>query len=391
MNLSKLLKRVIPIGLLFLGLSSVANAADISSNLPSSVIDEQQYNKVIHIMAMLLIGFGFLMVFVRKYGRSALTATFLLVSIVLPIYYLIHSTGIVGEGTSEIKAMILAEFAAASLLITAGAVLGRLKMPQYLLLGMLFVPFYMLNEWILFNEGFGLIAKGAVVDVGGSISIHAFGAIFGLGVALTMTSKQDFEKIIESDATSDRYSILGSMVLWVFWPSFCAALVTPSEMPHTITNVIFALCGSTLATYIVSVGLRKKINIADIANATLAGGVAIGSACVAASHIQAIFIGVIAGAVSTFGFAVIQHRQQKLMKIIDTCGVTNLHGLPGLIGGFFVMPIVLMKNMNGHLLGILITIVIAIVAGFITGKVLPIMGRKTDAYEDAEEFMSVED
>ena len=391
MNLKQLLKFV-PIGLFLLGLSSIANASELTnSNLPSSIIDEQKYNKVIHIMAMLLIGFGFLMVFVRKYGRSALTATFLLVSIAIPIYFFIHSMGIINEGTSEIQSMILSEFAAASLLITAGAVLGRLKMPQYLLLGLLFVPFYMINEWILLDNGLGLIAKGAVVDVGGSIGIHAFGAIFGLGVALTMTTKQEFEKVIEADATSDRYSILGSMVLWVFWPSFCAALVSPEEMPHTIVNVIFALCGSTLATYIVSVGLRKKINIADIANATLAGGVAIGSACAVASHSESMIIGILAGAISTFGFAVIQSRQQKWMKIIDTCGVTNLHGIPGLLGGIAVLPIIALSDMKGHMLGILITIILAITSGWITGKILPILGRKTDAYEDAEEFMDVED
>ena len=43
----------------------------------AGVSDDQKYNRAIHIMAMLLLGFGFLMVFVRKYGRSALTATFL--------------------------------------------------------------------------------------------------------------------------------------------------------------------------------------------------------------------------------------------------------------------------------------------------------------------------
>ena len=33
----------------------------------------EQYNFSINILAMLLVGFGFLMVFVRKYGYSALT------------------------------------------------------------------------------------------------------------------------------------------------------------------------------------------------------------------------------------------------------------------------------------------------------------------------------
>jgi len=324
-------------------------------------------------MAMLLIGFGFLMVFVRKYGRSALTATFLLVSTALPIYLYAKGIGFFGQVNEEVERLILAEFGAASLLIAAGAVLGRLKMPQYILLGLLFVPFYMFNEWVVLGGGLGLVHAGTVIDTGGSIIIHAFGAIFGLGVALTMTTHQEFEKTIESDATSDRYSMLGSMMLWIFWPSFCAALVTPEQMPHTVVNVIIALCGSTIATYLFSVSLRKKVSIADIANAALAGGVAIGSTCAVASHTVALIIGILAGGLSTFGFAVIQSRQQKWMKLIDTCGVTNLHGLPGLMGGLAALPIIHGLNMQSQLSGIGLTIVIAFIAGLITGKILPIM------------------
>jgi ammonium transporter Rh len=202
-----------------------------------------------------------------------------------------------------------------------------------------------------------------------------------------MTTKQEFEKTIESDSVSDRYSMLGSMILWIFWPSFCAALVTPEQMPSTVVNVILALCGSTITTYIVSVSLRKKVSIADIANAALAGGVAIGSACADATHSEAMIIGIVAGALSTFGFAVIQSRQQKLMKLIDTCGVTNLHGLPGLMGGIAALPIVRGLDIRQQLSGIVITIMVAFVSGMLVGMILPLMGRKTEAYEDAEEFL----
>jgi ammonium transporter Rh len=373
--------------LLLIGLPLISHAAEsVTSGLAPAVTDDQHYNRAIHIMAMLLVGFGFLMVFVRKYGRSALTATFLLVSISIPLYMLINSKGI-GIHENDVRRLILSEFCGASLLIAAGAVLGRLKMQQYLLLGLLFVPCYMLNEFLVLDGGFSFIKAGSVVDTGGSIVIHAFGAIFGLGVALTMTTKQEFEKTIESDSVSDRYSMLGSMILWIFWPSFCAALVTPEQMPATVVNVILALCGSTITTYIVSVSLRKKISIADIANAALAGGVAIGSACASATHSEAVVIGILAGGLSTFGFAVIQARQQKLMKLIDTCGVTNLHGLPGLLGGLAALPIVRGLEIQQQLLGMVITIAIAFISGLIVGKVLPLMGRKTEAYEDAEEFL----
>ena len=383
--------KVLPL-ILLLMLTSISFCFSQNSGIKdplASVADDQKYNRAIHIMAMLLLGFGFLMVFVRKYGRSALTATFLLVSTAIPVYLLSKKFWFTDGHFSEIDLFILAEFAAASLLITAGAVLGRLKMLQYIILGIIFVPIYMFNEWIMLHNGFGIIPEGSFADTGGSILIHAFGAIFGLGVAITMTTKHELATPIEADFNSERYSMLGSMVLWIFWPSFCAALVPAEAMPHTVVNVVLALCGSTLATYITSVGLRGKISLADIANAALAGGVAIGATCDFATHTEAILIGVLAGGLSTFGFAIIQERQQKWMKMIDTCGVTNLHGLPGLMGGLAAIPIVKGLNMGYELSGIGITVALAIVAGLITGKILPLFGRKEESYEDGE-FLGVE-
>lgn len=375
---------------LFLMTWSLNSSAQGPESTISSMLEVQQYDRAIHIMAMLLLGFGFLMVFVRKYGRSTLTATFLLVSTAIPFYFVMSDYGVMGHAKGEIEKLILAEFGAASLLIAAGALLGRLKMHQYIILGLLFIPLYKLNEWLVLENGLGLLKQG-VADTGGSIVIHAFGALFGLGAAISMTTKVELEKPIEVDATSDRYSMLGSMVLWLFWPSFCAALVPVEAIPHTVVNVFLALCGSTLVTYILSIGIRGKINIADIANAALAGGVAIGSTCDHASHGSAIIIGVLAGAISTIGFAIIQDRQKIFLKTVDTCGVTNLHGMPGLLGGLAAILVIDGLDTSSQLSGIFITVVSALVFGFVTGKVLSLFGRRKEAYDDTEEFMDVDD
>jgi len=353
----------------------------------SSLIQVQQYDRAIHIMAMLLIGFGFLMVFIRKYGRSALTATFLLVSISLPLYMAIKTLGIF-EAKGEIEQLILAEFGAASLLIAAGAILGRIRIYQYLILGLLFIPFYILNELIVIGDYFHFVGK--VADTGGSIVIHAFGALFGIAAAISLTTKKDLEIPIVSDATSDKFSILGSMVLWVFWPSFCAALVPVEAVPHTVVNVFIALCGSTIATYLASVMIRGKVNIADIANAALAGGVAIGATCDFATHPQAMIIGVIAGLISTVGFAVLQSRQQEFHKIIDTCGVSNLHGLPGIFGGLAAIVVVHGIDISAQIKGIVITVIIAVVAGLVSGKIISLFGRTKEVYDDAGDFAEAE-
>lgn len=365
-----------------------------SSALAASGVEDlaqvQIYERAIHVLAMLVLGFGFLMVFVRGYGLSALTATYLMVATTIPGYLLLRATGGFGHAPHGIESFVLAEFAAASLLICAGAVLGRLKIWQYMILAGLFTPAYALNEWILQGGGWGLIPAGAFVDTGGSIVIHAFGALFGLGAAVNMTTMKERDVPITSDFVSDRFSLLGSMVLWVFWPSFCSALVTPDMVPTTAMNVVLALCGSTLLTYLATVTLRRAICAADIANATLAGGVAIGSACASVSLPAAFAIGAAAGLASTFGFAVIQSRMQKTLRLVDTCGVSNLHGIPGLIGGFSALIFVGGIDRGAQLLGIGVSAVVAIGTGLLAGRLMSGTGHREQPYEDAHEFAGVE-
>jgi ammonium transporter Rh len=206
-----------------------------------------------------------------------------------------------------------------------------------------------------------------------------------------MTTKKELEEPIESDAVSDRFSMIGSMVLWLFWPSFCAALVEPAQIPHTAVNVVLALCGATIATYFASIIFRGgKISIADMANATLAGGVAIGSTCDHAGHPTAFIIGILSGVLSVFGFAVIQSRLQKKLKCVDTCGVLNLHGWPGLMGGIAAIFVVDGINKFSQLKGIGISMLIAIMTGYVTGKILSAFGRRSRSYIDSEEFADAE-
>ena len=385
MKLSRFISSALVVAIALIALSSSAAAGDSAE----SIVEVQKYNRSIHIMAMLLVGFGCLMVFVRKYGRSALTATFLLVANAIPVYFCISSQGLMGEGETGIDGLILAEFAAASLLICAGAVLGRLKMFQYIILGLLFIPCYMLNEWVVLSGGLGLLSSG-FADTGGSIVIHAFGALFGFGLIMTMTTRKESDTPVESDETSDRFSMFGSMVLWLFWPSFCAALVPVADIPHTVVNVILALCGATLMTYATSVTLRRKISIADVANASLAGGVAIGSTCDFASPISSVIIGGLAGVLSVVGFAAIMPWLQRRIRKVDTCGVMYLHGLPGLMGGLAALFVVNGLDVSVQTTGIAITVVVALVTGYISGLILSLFGRRATAYLDSEEFVDAD-
>ncbi len=68
----------------------------------------------------------------------------------------------------------------------------------------------------------------------------------------------------------------------------------------------------------------------DILNSTLAGGVIIGTSSDMITYSWLpLLLGVIGGIVSAIGFKKLNAK----IGVSDTCGVFNLHGLPGVLGG----------------------------------------------------------
>ena len=288
---------------------------------------------------------------------------------------------------TSISMLLFAEFAAASLLIAIGGPLGRINTHQYLLIGLLFTPLYALNEWILLSGA--VIPAGAFLDTAGSITIHAFGAYFAFGMIIMLTTKRERELKVERSKSSNQFMLLGTAALWIFWPSFCSALTPLDKIPIVATNTILALCGATLATYGLSTLIRGKIEISDIANASLAGGVAIGASVANITPGWSMLIGIIAGAISVIGYTFIRPRLQKYTGGVDTCGVHNLHGMPGVFGGLVAMALVV--SPLWQLTGIVVTVVSAVTMGFVVGFIVSRLGRKQTPYEDKDEFLSAEE
>jgi len=365
----------------------------VSASEPPTEVNEArlvaQYNYSIHILAMLVVGFGFLMVFVKRYGFGATTGTYLVVATGLPLYMFLRANGMIGHTLTahSVETLMLAEFAVATTLIAMGAVLGRLRVFQYALLTLFLVPLYALNEWIVLDNGLGL-TKG-FQDSAGSIVIHAFGAYFGLAASIVLTTAQQRSTPIESDPTSDRFAMLGSMVLWLFWPSFATAIVPFEQMPQTIVNTILALSGATLTTYFLSTYFHQgKTSMVDMANAALAGGVSIGSTCNLVGPGGAFVIGLLAGTLSVLGFVFLQPALESKIKLVDTCGVHNLHGMPGLLGGLCAI-VVVPGVVGAQIVGIGLTLIIAIIGGIVAGLLIKATGTTQAAYEDYPEFTHV--
>ena len=59
---------------------------------------------------------------------------------------------------------------------------------------------------------------------------------------------------------------VGTLFLWLFWPSFNGALVEGDARYRAIVNTYFALSGSVLMSFVVSmmVGEKRKLEIVRI-------------------------------------------------------------------------------------------------------------------------------
>jgi len=95
-------------------------------------------------------------------------------------------------------------------------------------------------------------------------------------------------------------------------------------------------------------------------------------------------IGIAAGALSVIGYSIIAPKLQKLIKGTDTCGINNLHGMPGILGG--VVAVFITGKAGTQLLGIVVTLCVAFIGGRITGMILNLFGKKEIPYSDEDEF-----
>ena len=79
------------------------------------------------------------------------------------------------------------------------------------------------------------------------------------------------------------FAMIGTLFLWMFWPSFNAGNLSNETVDlqtirsSTVSNTILSLTGSCLTAFSMSKIMRGKLDMEDILNATLAGGVIIGA------------------------------------------------------------------------------------------------------------------
>ncbi|XP_037534854.1 ammonium transporter Rh type B-like [Nematolebias whitei] len=285
------------------------------------------------VQVMIFIGFGCLLAFFRFYGFGGMvfnffTATFAIQwAILIQGFFQFYHDGKIHLGVIN---LVNAEFACAVVLISFGAVLGKTSPVQLLVMALLEISVFSVTEW-------AVLKYLRINDAGGTILIHLFACYFGLGVTFVLY-RPSLNKGHPKENTSyhsDILSVMGTLFLWVFWPSFNSALTFKGDDQHrAILHTFIGLSSSTITAFALSAMFNKrgKLTMADIQNVTLAGGVTVGASVdMMISPVAAYALGVMGCIACFFGYKYLTPFLAQRMRIQDQCGIHNLHGLTGLI------------------------------------------------------------
>ncbi|XP_046664769.1 ammonium transporter Rh type A isoform X2 [Homalodisca vitripennis] len=396
-------------------------AADANpSNDDQAIENMKVYSMFQDVHVMIFIGFGFLMTFLRRYGFSSVGFNFLLSAVVIQWAIICNGVSELGNGQSTIsvtlQSLMSADITAAACLISMGAVLGKTSPLQLLIMGIIETAVYAANEFVAHH-------KLQVTDAGDSIFVHVFGAYFGLAVSMVL-GKPRHSDLEGSSYNSDLFAMIGSVFLWICWPSFNSGGLVGSAQQRGVINTYLSLAASCVTAFAISAlsNPKRKFDMVHIQNATLAGGVAIGTAAnLMVQPFGAMLVGSLAGILSVVGFQYIQPKLLAKINLHDTCGVHNLHGMPGVFAGIVGALMAFLANKDNYgynlyvhfparvpadgpevadaqqadrdlqpnvgrsaveqalfqLLALGITLVVAVVTGAVTGAILKTLATKT--------------
>ena len=262
------------------------------------------------------------------------------------------------------------DFFATTVLISLGSLIGKLTLGQYFIVIFCETLFASLNYFICY------FAIGGI-DTGGSLYIFAFGALFGFIVSFVLAYDERFKKIIsksknnKSSYYSNVFSAIGSLFLWLYFPSFNTARIHYDENKkyimdimryRGIINTYMSMIGSLVASFCTSslVITERKFKMEHILRGSYVGGVIIAGCCTFCAYPwAALLIGFFGGIVSVLLIHLATPKEEGginpeensnnnninhclynfilALRMSDTMGVIYCFGVPGILGGIFTL------------------------------------------------------
>jgi len=264
-----------------------------------------------------------------------------------------------------------AMFAATAATIVSGAVAGRIKLGSFFLFSLIFVGivYPILGSW---KWGGGWLDAKGFYDFAGSTLVHSVGGWAALAGAIVLGPR--IGKYVDGVAKAIPghnmpLVTIGVFLLWLGWFGFNGGSALCGDADYVsfvmVTTALAAAAG-IVGSGITSVIVQKKPDLTMVLNGALAGLVGITAGADVLTPLNAIFIGLVTGAVVVLSVIALDKA-----KIDDPVGAISVHLVCGIIGTLAV-ALNPEYSFGVQLIGILAYGAVAFIAAFIIFTVLKV-------------------
>ncbi|XVE53428.1 hypothetical protein DITRI_Ditri03aG0002400 [Diplodiscus trichospermus] len=225
-------------------------------------------------------------------------------------------------------------FAAITLILIAGALLGRMNFYAW----MLFVPLWLTFSYTITAFSIwcpnGFLAKMGLIDYSGGYVIHLSSGVAGFTAAYWVGPRlaQDRQRFPPNNIL---LMLAGAGLLWMGWTGFNGGdpYVVSTDASLAVLNTHVCTATSLLTWLALDVAFFRKPSIIGAVQGMITGLVCITPAAGIVQGWAAILMGICSGSIPWFTMMVIHKRSELLQKVDDTMAILHTHAIAGSLGG----------------------------------------------------------
>ncbi|KAL6720250.1 hypothetical protein ACLMJK_002171 [Lecanora helva] len=224
-------------------------------------------------------------------------------------------------------------FAAITLIITAGAFLGRMNFLAWVIYVPLWLTFsYCVVAYSIWGGGF--LAVLGVIDYSGGYVIHLASGTAGFVGAWWIGPRLDADR--EDNRPNNVGSVLiGAGLLWLGWNGFNGGdpYMASADAGVAVLNTNICAAMSMLCWMICDVVYYGKPSVIGAVNGMIGGLVAITPAAGVIAGWSAIALGLGSGVVPWLSMNILDKKVAFMRSVDDVLGVFHTHFVAGIVGG----------------------------------------------------------
>ncbi|CAI9111011.1 OLC1v1011142C1 [Oldenlandia corymbosa var. corymbosa] len=230
-------------------------------------------------------------------------------------------------------------FAAITLILLAGSLLGRMNFYAWILFVPLWLTFsYTVGAHTIWGSGFldkpGILGKRGIIDFSGGYVIHLSSGVAGFTAAYWVGPRNENDR--HHFPPNNIITVLGGAgFLWMGWSGFNGGSPMAAGLIASLAILNTHLCTATSVLVWLSMDMiyYKKSSVIGAVQGMMTGLVCITPAAGIVDTWAAMLMGALSGSIPWYTMMVLHKKSAFFQKVDDTLGVFHSHAVAGALGG----------------------------------------------------------